>query len=387
MKRIILDIDNILTVNELRALARKRTPKMFYEYMEAGSWSESTLKDNRNDFKKIKFRQRVVKDISNRSTKTSLIGSDASIPLALAPCGLAGMMYPDGEIHAALAAEKFGVPYTLSTMAITSIEDLANNVSAPFWFQLYVMKDHEFSKKLIQRAKKAECSALVLTVDLQLMGQRHCDIRNGLSSPPKITLKNILQMSLKPAWCLGMLKTKRRSFGNIVGHVDGVSDTSKLSAWIGEQFDLKLNWDDIARIRDWWNGKLIIKGILDADDAVLAEKIGADAMIVSNHGGRQLDETISSIAALPEIISALKPSSQVWLDSGILSGQDILKALALGAKGTMIGKAYLYGLAAAGEKGVGKVLEILKKELDTTMGLCGCNNITKVSNNIIKMSR
>ena len=387
MKRIILDIDNILTVNELRALARKRTPKMFYEYMEAGSWSESTLKDNRNDFKKIKFRQRVVKDISNRSTKTSLIGSDASIPLALAPCGLAGMMYPDGEIHAALAAEKFGVPYTLSTMSITSIEDLANNVSAPFWFQLYVMKDHEFSKKLIQRAKKAECSALVLTVDLQLMGQRHCDIRNGLSSPPKITLKNILQMSLKPAWCLGMLKTKRRSFGNIVGHVDGVSDTSKLSAWIGEQFDLKLNWNDIARIRDWWNGKLIIKGILDADDAVLAEKIGADAMIVSNHGGRQLDETISSIAALPEIISALKPSSQVWLDSGILSGQDILKALALGAKGTMIGKAYLYGLAAAGEKGVGKVLEILKKELDTTMGLCGCSDVAEVSNNIIKISR
>ena len=355
--------------------------------MEAGSWSESTLKDNRNDFKKIKFRQRVVKDISNRSTKASLLGSDASIPLALAPCGLAGMMYPDGEIHAALAAEKFGVPYTLSTMAITSIEDLANNVSAPFWFQLYVMKDHEFSKKLIQRAKNAECSALVLTVDLQLLGQRHCDIRNGLSSPPKITLKNILEMSLKPAWCLGMLKTKRRSFGNIVGHVDGVSDTSKLSAWIGEQFDLKLNWNDIARIRDWWNGKLIIKGILDADDAVLAEKIGADAMIVSNHGGRQLDETISSIAALPEIISALKPSSQVWLDSGILSGQDILKALALGAKGTMIGKAYLYGLAAAGEKGVGKVLEILKKELDTTMGLCGCSDVAEVSNNIIKISR
>ena len=355
--------------------------------MEAGSWSESTLKDNRNDFKKIKFRQRVVKDISNRSIKSNLIGNDVSIPLALAPCGLAGMIYPNGEIHAALAAEKFGVPYTLSTMSITSIEDLADNVSAPFWFQLYVMKDHEFSKKLIQRAKMAECAALVVTVDLQLLGQRHCDIRNGLSSPPKITIKNILEMSLKPAWCYGMLKTKRRSFGNIVGHVDGVSDTSKLSAWIGEQFDLKLNWDDIARIRDWWKGKLIIKGILDVDDAVLAEKIGADAMIVSNHGGRQLDETISSIAALPEIIGVLKPSSQVWLDSGIQSGQDILKTLALGAKGTMIGKAYLYGLAAAGERGVSKVLEILKKELDTTMGLCGCKDVTKVSNNIIKVLR
>lgn len=382
-----MNINNILTINELRSLAKKRTPKMFYEYMEAGSWSESTLKDNRNDFKKIKFRQRVVKDISNRSIKSNLIGNDVSIPLALAPCGLAGMIYPNGEIHAALAAEKFGVPYTLSTMSITSIEDLADNVSAPFWFQLYVMKDHEFSKKLIQRAKMAECAALVVTVDLQLLGQRHCDIRNGLSSPPKITIKNILEMSLKPAWCYGMLKTKRRSFGNIVGHVDGVSDTSKLSAWIGEQFDLKLNWDDIARIRDWWKGKLIIKGILDVDDAVLAEKIGADAMIVSNHGGRQLDETISSIAALSEIISVLKPSSQVWLDSGIQSGQDILKALALGAKGTMIGKAYLYGLAAAGERGVSKVLEILKKELDTTMGLCGCKDVTKVSNNIIKVLR
>ncbi len=382
-----MNINNILTINELRSLAKKRTPKMFYEYMEAGSWSESTLKDNRNDFKKIKFRQRVVKDISNRSIKSNLIGNDVSIPLALAPCGLAGMIYPNGEIHAALAAEKFGVPYTLSTMSITSIEDLADNVSAPFWFQLYVMKDHEFSKKLIQRAKMAECAALVVTVDLQLLGQRHCDIRNGLSSPPKITIKNILEMSLKPAWCYGMLKTKRRSFGNIVGHVDGVSDTSKLSAWIGEQFDLKLNWDDIARIRDWWKGKLIIKGILDVDDAVLAEKIGADAMIVSNHGGRQLDETISSIAALPEIIGVLKPSSQVWLDSGIQSGQDILKALALGAKGTMIGKAYLYGLAAAGERGVSKVLEILKKELDTTMGLCGCKDVTKVSNNIIKVLR
>ncbi len=382
-----MNINNILTINELRSLAKKRTPKMFYEYMEAGSWSESTLKDNRNDFKKIKFRQRVVKDISNRSIKSNLIGNDVSIPLALGPCGLAGMIYPNGEIHAALAAEKFGVPYTLSTMSITSIEDLADNVSAPFWFQLYVMKDHEFSKKLIQRAKMAECAALVVTVDLQLLGQRHCDIRNGLSSPPKITIKNILEMSLKPAWCYGMLKTKRRSFGNIVGHVDGVSDTSKLSAWIGEQFDLKLNWDDIARIRDWWKGKLIIKGILDVDDAVLAEKIGADAMIVSNHGGRQLDETISSIAALPEIIGVLKPSSQVWLDSGIQSGQDILKTLALGAKGTMIGKAYLYGLAAAGERGVSKVLEILKKELDTTMGLCGCKDVTKVSNNIIKVLR
>ena len=382
-----MNIDNILTIDELRSLAKKRTPKMFYEYMEAGSWSESTLKDNRNDFKRIKFRQRVVKDISSRSTRSNLVGSDASIPLALAPCGLAGMQYPDGEIHSALAAEKFGVPYTLSTMSITSIEDLADNVCEPFWFQLYVMKDHEFSKKLIQRAKVAQCSALVLTVDLQLLGQRHCDIRNGLSSPPKITLKNILEMSLKPSWCIGMLKTKRRSFGNIVGHVDGVSDTSKLSSWIDEQFDLKLNWDDISRIRDWWNGKLIIKGILDPEDAIFAEKIGADALIVSNHGGRQLDETISSVTALPDIINVLKPDTQVWLDSGIQSGQDILKALALGAKATMIGKTYLYGLAAGGEKGVSKVLEILKKELDITMGLCGCKDISEVSGKIIKVLR
>ena len=382
-----MNIDNILTIDELRSLAKKRTPKMFYEYMEAGSWSESTLKDNRNDFKRIKFRQRVVKDISSRSTRSNLVGSDASIPLALAPCGLAGMQYPDGEIHSALAAEKFGVPYTLSTMSITSIEDLADNVCEPFWFQLYVMKDHEFSKKLIQRAKVAQCSALVLTVDLQLLGQRHCDIRNGLSSPPKITLKNILEMSLKPSWCIGMLKTKRRSFGNIVGHVDGVSDTSKLSSWIDEQFDLKLNWDDISRIRDWWNGKLIIKGILDPEDAMFAEKIGADALIVSNHGGRQLDETISSVTALPDIINVLKPDTQVWLDSGIQSGQDILKALALGAKATMIGKTYLYGLAAGGEKGVSKVLEILKKELDITMGLCGCKDISEVSGKIIKVLR
>jgi L-lactate dehydrogenase (cytochrome) len=305
------------------------------------------------------------------------------MPLALAPCGLTGMQYPDGEIHAALAAEKFGVPYTLSTMSITSIEDLADHVSTPFWFQLYVMKDHDFSKRLIQRAKAVKCSALVLTLDLQLLGQRHCDIRNGLSSPPKINIKNILEMSMKPSWCLGMLKTKRRTFGNIVGHVDGVSDTSKLSTWIGEQFDLKLNWDDISRIRDWWDGKLILKGILDPEDAILAEKIGADAIIVSNHGGRQLDDTVSSISVLPEIISVLKSDSEVWLDSGIQSGQDILKALALGAKGTMIGKTYLYGLAAAGEKGVTKVLEILSKELDVTMGLCGCRNLSEVSNKII----
>lgn len=380
-----MNIEKVLTINELKVLAKKRTPKMFYEYMEAGSWSESTLNDNRNDFNKIKFRQRVVRDISNRSTKTDLIGYNATMPVALAPCGLAGMQYPDGEIHAAKAAGKFGVPFTLSTMSIASIEDVANNVSDPFWFQLYVMKNHEFSKKLIARAKAAECSALVVTVDLQLLGQRHCDIRNGLSSPPKMNVKNIFEMALKPSWCLGMLKTKRRTFGNIVGHVDGVSDTTKLSSWIDEQFDLKLNWDDISRIRDWWGGKLIIKGILDPSDAILGEKIGADAMIVSNHGGRQLDETISSINALPEIISALKTGANIWLDSGIQSGQDILKAFALGAKGTMIGKSYLYGLAAAGELGVNKALEILRKELDITMGLCGCKNLSDVNEKIIKI--
>ena len=380
----ILNIKNILTINELKFLAKKRIPTMFFEYIEAGSWTENTLYNNRNDFKQIKFRQRVVRDISNRSTKSKLIGNEVSMPLVLAPCGLTGMHYPDGEIHSAVAAQKFGVPYTLSTMSITSIEDLAENVSNPFWFQLYVMKDHNFSKKLIQRAKSAECSALVLTVDLQLLGQRHCDIRNGLSSPPKINVKNVVDILFKPSWLLGMLKTNRRTFGNIIGHVDGVSDTSKLSSWIDEQFDLKLNWDDISRIRDWWGGKLILKGILDPEDAILAEKIGTDAIVVSNHGGRQLDETISSIRALPEIIRALRSDTDVWLDSGIQSGQDILKSIALGAKGTMIGKTYLYGLAAAGENGVTKVLEILRKELDITMGLCGCKNISEVSKKIIK---
>ncbi len=378
-----MNIKNILTIDELKSLAKKRTPKMFYEYMQAGSWTESTLKKNVSDFREIKFRQRVMKDISNRSTKVKLMNNVFSMPLALAPCGLTGMIFPDGEIHAAKAAEKFGVPYTLSTMSITSIEDLATNVLSPFWFQLYVMKDHEFSKKLIDRAKAVECSALVLTLDLQLLAQRHCDIRNGLSSPPKINIKNIFDMSLKPLWCMNMLRTQRRTFGNIVGHVDGVTDNSKLSAWIGEQFDLKLNWDDVSRIRDWWQGKLILKGILDPEDAIAAEKIGADVLVVSNHGGRQLDETLSSINALPDVISALKSDTNVWLDSGIQSGQDILKALALGAKATMIGRTYLYGLAAAGKDGVYKALEILHKELDLTMGLCGCKDISEISNKII----
>ena len=384
MTKLLNTMNQILTINCLRKLAKKKTPKMFYEYMTAGSWTEETLRANYSDFKKIKFRQRVVKDISSRRTESRLIGIPSKMPVALAPCGLTGMQFPDGEIHAAKAAEKFGVPFTLSTMSNISIEDLAKHVNNPFWFQLYVMKDHQFSKNLIKRAKDVNCSALILTVDLQLLGQRHCDILNGLSSPPKITMKNLLDIFFKPRWALGMIKTRRKGFGNIVGHVEGVSDNSKLSAWIDEQFDLKLSWDDISRIRDWWNGKFIIKGILDAEDALLAQKIGADAIIVSNHGGRQLDQTVSTISVLPEIVATLNQKTEVWLDSGILSGQDILKSIALGANATMIGKSYLYGLAAGGEKGVTKALEILHKELDKTMGLCGCKKISEVNKNILR---
>ncbi len=374
----------VTTIDELRKLAKKKVPKMFYDYMESGSWTESTLKANIKDFKKIKFRQRVAVDISNRNVSKMMLGEKVKIPTALAPTGLTGMQYADGEILAAQAAEEFGIPFTLSTMSICSIEDVANNTNSPFWFQLYVMKDHQFSKKLINRAKSAGCSALMLTIDLQIMGQRHKDLKNGLSSPPKITFKNIFDMSLRPKWCFNMLKTKRRSFGNIVGHVDGVSDTSKLTAWTKEQFDLKLNWDDVKRIKDWWGGKLILKGILDTEDALLASKAGADAIIVSNHGGRQLDCTISSISSLPDIKKNIGNNIEVWLDGGIRSGQDILKALAMGADSTLIGRAFLYGLAANGKEGVNKSLQILKNELDYTMALCGQKNIKNIDQKILQ---
>ena len=375
----------ITNIEDLRLLAKKRVPKMFYEYVDSGAWTESTYKSNEQDFKKIQFRQKVATDISNRSVKTEMIGQSVSMPTALAPTGLTGMQRADGEILAARAAEKFGVPFTLSTLSICSIEDVAENSTAPFWFQLYVMKDQEFSKSLINRAKSAGCNALMLTLDLQIMGQRHKDIKNDLSAPPNLkSASSLINMALKPSWCYEMLKTKRHSFRNVVGHVKGVSDVSSLSSWVSEAFDLTFSWDDIARIKDWWGGKLILKGILDEEDAIFAIKTGADAIIVSNHGGRQLDETCSSISMLSSICNIVGEKTEVWIDGGIRSGQDILKSVALGAKSTLIGRPFLYGLGAFGELGVLKCLELMQRELDISMALCGCQNIDEVTSKIIK---
>ena len=374
----------ITTIDDLKKLAQKRVPKMFYDYADSGSWSERTYQLNESDFQRIKFRQRVAVDMSNRTTRTKMIGHDVAMPTALAPVGLTGMQHADGEILAAQAAAEFGVPYTLSTMSVCSIEQVAEKSPAPFWFQLYVMRDHDFAKRLVERAKAAGCSALMLTLDLQILGQRHKDLKNGLSMPPKSTIKNIANMATKPRWCLGMIGTKNRQFGNIHGHVDGVSNLSSLSSWVSEQFDLQLNWDDIARIKDWWGGKLIIKGILDAEDAKMAAKSGADALIVSNHGGRQLDGADSSIAILPEIVEAVGSDIEIWMDGGIRSGQDMLKAIALGAKGTLLGRAYVYGLGANGKQGVRQALDIIHKELDMTMALCGHRDIHNVTRDILR---
>ena len=374
----------ITTIDDLQNLARKRVPKMFYDYADSGAWTEQTYRKNESDFDRIMLRQRVAVDMSNRTTATKMIGQDAFMPVALAPTGLTGMQHANGEILAAQAAGEFGVPFTLSTMSICSIEDVADNSPEPFWFQLYVMRDLDFSRRLIERAKAAGCSALMLTLDLQILGQRHKDVKNGLTTPPKLTLKNIANMATKPSWCLGMLGTKRRYFGNIQGHATGVSDMSSLSSWVSEQFDLRLDWDAVKRIKDMWGGKLIIKGILDADDAELAAPSGADALIVSNHGGRQLDGAESSVAILPEVVDRVAEDIEVWMDGGIRSGQDMLKAIALGAKGTCIGRSFLYGLGAGGEAGVTKVLEILHKELDMTMALCGHRDIKNVTRDILK---
>ena len=373
----------ITNIEDLRVLHQKRTPRMFYDYADSGSWTESTYRANESDFQKIKLRQRVAVDMTNRTTKTTMVGQEVTMPVALAPTGLTGMQYADGEILAAKAAEKFGVPFCLSTMSICSIEDVAERTTKPFWFQLYVMKDRGFIERLIERAKAAKCSALVLTLDLQILGQRNKDLKNGLSAPPKLTIANMINMATKPRWCLGMAMTPRRTFRNIVGHATGVGNMSSLASWTAEQFDPGLNWGDVEWIKKLWGGKLIIKGILDVEDARLAANSGADALIVSNHGGRQLDGAISSIQALPGIVNAVGKDIEVWMDGGIRSGQDVLKAWALGARGTMIGRPFLYGLGAMGEAGVTKCLELIHNELDITMAFTGHRDIQNVTKYIL----
>jgi L-lactate dehydrogenase (cytochrome) len=373
----------ITTVEDLRTLAKKRVPRMFYDYADAGSWTESTYRANEADFGKIKFRQRVAVNLVGRTLESTMVGERVAMPVALAPTGLTGMQHADGEILAARAAEKFGVPFTLSTMSICSIEDVAAHTTKPFWFQLYVMKDRDFIMRLIDRAKAAKCSALVLTLDLQVLGQRHKDLRNGMTAPPKLTIPNILNLATKPRWVLNILRTPRRGFGNIVGHATDVSDMSSLSSWTSQQFDPALSWADVEWIKQRWGGKLIIKGIMDPLDARLAADSGADALIVSNHGGRQLDGAQSSIGALPAIVDAVGKEIEVHMDGGVRSGQDVIRALALGAKGVYIGRPFLYGLGALGEPGVTKCLEIIRNELDLTMAFCGLRDVNDVDSNIL----
>ena len=365
-------------IEDLRQIYQRRVPRMFYDYCDTGSYTAGTYADNTKAFEKYKLRQRVARNIDNRSLKTKMVGQDVSMPVALGPIGIGGMQYADGEIKACRAAQKFGVPYTLTTMSICSIEEVAKHNDKPFWFQLYVMRDRGFASDLVARAKAAKCSTLVLTLDLQVLGQRHKDLKNGLSAPPKLTIPNILNMMTKPAWCMGMLGTKNRTFGNIVGHVKGVTDMGSLAEWTNHQFDPTLDWKSVEFIRKQWQGKLILKGINDVDDALIAVQTGADAIIVSNHGGRQLDGAPATIDMLGPIVDAVGDKIEVFFDSGIRTGIDIMKAMAMGAKGTMVGRAYVYGLGAGGEAGVTRVLEILKSELDVTMGLCGEKDITKV---------
>ena len=377
------DLSKITNIEDLRVLAERRVPRMFYDYADSGSWTEGTYRANEADFHTIKLRQRVAVNMENRSTAVTMAGQAAKMPVVIAPVGLTGMQHADGEIHAARAAEKFGIPFTLSTMSICSIEDIAEHTSAPFWFQLYMMRDREAMVRMIERARAAKCSALVLTLDLQVIGQRHKDIKNGLTAPPRPTLRNIINLATKPRWCLGMMGTKRHTFRNLVGHVKGVSDMNSLAAWTNEQFDPRLSWEDVAWVKQQWGGKLILKGIMDVEDARLAVHSGADAIVVSNHGGRQLDGAPSSISALPAIVDAVGTQTEVWMDGGIRSGQDVLKAWALGARGTMIGRAMAYGLGAAGEAGVTRALQILHKELDVTMAFCGHTNIQTVDRSIL----
>jgi L-lactate dehydrogenase (cytochrome) len=376
----------ITCIEDLRVLAQRRVPRMFYDYADSGAWTESTYRANETDFRRIHLRQRVAVDMSNRSLATTMAGQPVSMPVALAPVGLTGMQHADGEILAARAAAAAGIPFTLSTMSICSIEDVAEATDKPFWFQLYVMRDRDFVERLIGRAKAAGCSALVLTLDLQILGQRNKDLKNGLTAPPRMTLANLLDIAGKPRWWMGMLGTRRRTFRNIVGHVKNVADTRALGAWTAEQFDPTLDWDDVKRIKDRWGGKLILKGILDAEDAELAVQSGADALVVSNHGGRQLDGAPSSISALAPIARAVGGRIEVLMDGGIRSGQDVLKALALGAKGVFIGRAYIYGLGAMGQAGVAAAIECIRKELDITMALCGLRDVRKVGPDILVTS-
>src|SRR5215469_366348 len=374
---------HITCIEDLRELHRRRVPKAFFDYVDRGSYAEETLRANRDDLAKIKFRQRILVDVSRRDLSTTILGEPAALPLILAPDGLTGMQYGDGEIHACRAAQAAGIPYTLSTMSICSIEDVAANVAKPFWFQLYVMKDRGFIKALIERAIAAKCSALVLTVDLQVIGQRHADIKNGMTVPPEWSLGKLFDFATKPAWVAGVLRGKRRTFGNLVGHLKIDQDITALSTWINSQFDTTLNWKDVDWIRSIWPGKLVLKGILDVEDAEIAAKSGAQALVVSNHGGRQLDGAPSSIEVLPEIVDAVGSQIEVLFDGGVRSGQDVMRALALGAKSCMIGRAYVYGLGAAGQAGVEKAIDIIRKELLTTMGLCGVNTIGEIGDQVI----
>lgn len=373
----------ITNIADLKRIYRRRVPKMFYDYAESGSWTEQTFRENSTDFEQLRLRQRIAVDMDGRTTASTMVGEDVSMPVALAPVGLTGMQNADGEIKAAKAAEKFGVPFCLSTMSICSIEDVAEHTTKPFWFQVYTLKDDDFMNRLFDRARAANCSALVITVDLQVLGQRHKDVKNGLSAPPKLTIKSIANMMTKISWGLEMLQTKRRFFGNIVGHAKGVSDPTSLSSWTAEAFDPSLDWDRVKQLMDMWGGKVILKGILDVEDAKKAAELGADAIIVSNHGGRQLDGALSSIRMLEDIVKAVGDKTEVWMDSGIRSGQDVLKALALGAKGVMIGRAWVYGLGAMGEKGVTKALEVIHKELDISMALCGRRDVKTLDRDVL----
>ncbi len=377
----------ITEIEDLKRIYRRRVPKMFYDYAESGSWSEQTFRENSSDFDLIRLRQRIAMDMANRTTATTMIGEDVAMPVALAPVGLMGMQSADGEIKAARAAEAFGVPFTLSTMSICSIEDVAAHTTKPFWFQVYTLKDDDFMSRLFDRARAANCSAIVITVDLQVLGQRHKDIKNGLSAPPKLTAKSVANMMTKIPWGLEMLGTKRRFFGNIIGHAKGVTDPSSLSSWTAEAFDPSLDWKRIETFKKMWGGKVILKGVLDVEDAKMAANVGADAIVVSNHGGRQLDGALSSIRMLEPILDAVGDKIEVHLDSGIRSGQDVLKAVAMGAKGTMIGRAFVYGLGAMGQAGVTRALEVIHKELDTSMALCGHRDINEVNRDILLVPR